>query len=289
MPTTQRRRSCIVLNNQMAVHIDESAARTASALAARFVFQADPSRRMSAVRIALSESSGTLPVFFVIGRRSEDIVAEGILREVRFSEELSQHDRRTLRADISKSDRSLYGRSFLVVTDVMRRDGERYAPIPMSAFRKASDGLPIRPGSWIASVCRLPTKRVLKKRISSDPAEDESFDGLEGQERTHMVRHRRREKALRDAKIRTLLHAGKLLRCEVKGCGFAFERTYGALGALYAHVHHLLPLGERASPSATPLSELAIVCANCHAMIHRHGDCLSLAEIARAIRTSTGR
>jgi len=100
----------------------------------------------------------------------------------------------------------------------------------------------------------------------------EDLAGLEGEARKHFVVHRAREQRLRVAKIREALarDAGQL-RCEVPRCGFDFAETYGRLGRAFAHVHHLKPLGARGSPSATRLSELAIVCANCHAMIHRGG------------------
>lgn len=89
-----------------------------------------------------------------------------------------------------------------------------------------------------------------------------------------MRRHRLRESALRDKKIQSVLSAsGGRLRCEVPGCGFDYFEVYGELGREFAHVHHKNPLGDRSAPSETKLSELAIVCANCHAMIHRRGQC----------------
>jgi predicted HNH restriction endonuclease len=69
------------------------------------------------------------------------------------------------------------------------------------------------------------------------------------------------------------------LKCEVPGCGFDFEAVYGELGRDYAQVHHLKPLGDRTTPSETKLNDLAIVCANCHAMIHRGGKCRPLDKL----------
>ena len=53
------------------------------------------------------------------------------------------------------------------------------------------------------------------------------------------------------------------------GCGFDFHEVYGEVGREFAHVHHLEPLGERDDATVTSLADLAIVCANCYAMIHR--------------------
>jgi 5-methylcytosine-specific restriction protein A len=71
--------------------------------------------------------------------------------------------------------------------------------------------------------------------------------------------HRRREWKLREAKIAEAL---KL---------FDFERTYGTLGRGYAQVHHLRRLADRGEDTTTALADLAVVCANCHVMIHRGG------------------
>jgi hypothetical protein len=105
--------------------------------------------------------------------------------------------------------------------------------------------------------------------------------GLEGALRRRLARHRKREKRLRAFKIREHLAQGKRLACEVPGCGFDFEETYGELGKNYAHVHHLKPLGSRGGDEVTRLEDLAVVCANCHAMIHRGRECRPLAGLVR--------
>ncbi|MCZ2290606.1 MAG: HNH endonuclease [Burkholderiales bacterium] len=88
-----------------------------------------------------------------------------------------------------------------------------------------------------------------------------------------MTAHRKREWELRSAKIADTLRRHGRIVCEVPGCGFDFARVYGELGAGYAHVHHLHPLAQSDKPRATRLADLAVVCANCHAMIHRNGAC----------------
>jgi predicted HNH restriction endonuclease len=106
---------------------------------------------------------------------------------------------------------------------------------------------------------------------------DTELAAMEGAERMALVRHRQREQSLRDGKIAEARkrRTGKL-KCEVPGCGFDFEVVYGELGRDYAQVHHLKPLGDRTKPSQTKLDDLAIVCANCHAIIHRGGKCRPL-------------
>ena len=112
------------------------------------------------------------------------------------------------------------------------------------------------------------TEGALPPEESNDIAEF-----VEGEIWEAIVQHRRREQRLRSAKIADVLRTSPngRLRCEVPRCGFDFEAVYGSTGAGYAHVHHLKPLASRTAPERTRLADLAVVCANCHAMIHRFG------------------
>ena len=106
-------------------------------------------------------------------------------------------------------------------------------------------------------------------------------EALEGGGYKSYRQHRKRENKLRKAKISDCLARGSNLKCEVKGCGFDFQLVYGEVGQNYAHVHHLKPLGDRKSAETTKLEDLAIVCANCHAMIHRGKQCRPLAGLIK--------
>jgi len=132
--------------------------------------------------------------------------------------------------------------------------------------------------------------RFVHSRTSSgsvEPAYAEDIDtdahAIEGRRESRMTVQARRDRNLREQKIRQaqLLGGGRLI-CEVPGCGFDFEAVYGKLGKGFAHVHHRkqLKTGERDS---TP-RDLAIVCANCHAMIHRRGGCRELDDLIRRER-----
>jgi predicted HNH restriction endonuclease len=107
---------------------------------------------------------------------------------------------------------------------------------------------------------------------------------VEGQQRKYLVTHRRREGKLREAKIRATLDAARgRLVCEVPGCLFDFYKRYGDIGYGYAQVHHKRPLGQtRSRGRKTTLEDLAVVCANCHAMIHKGGGCLPIQSLLRS-------
>lgn len=105
---------------------------------------------------------------------------------------------------------------------------------------------------------------------------------FEGWKLPAFVFHRRREAMARREKIRDVINRTGKLVCEVPKCGFDFEARYGKLGKGYAQVHHLDPLSK--SPKGgkvTKLSDLAIVCANCHIMIYIGGECRPLKDLSR--------
>jgi hypothetical protein len=106
---------------------------------------------------------------------------------------------------------------------------------------------------------------------SAVTVEAAELSGLEGEIRYRMVRHRRREQRLREAAIEKAIVDRGSLACEVPRCGFDFFLRYGKIGKRYAQVHHVNKLADRTHPSETKLSDLRVVCANCHVMIHIGG------------------
>lgn len=70
-------------------------------------------------------------------------------------------------------------------------------------------------------------------------------------------------------------------------CGFNFSLTYGDWGKEYIEVHHLILLGnsEIKERKTNPRTDLIVLCANCHRMIHRRkGITLTLEELKQKIR-----
>jgi 5-methylcytosine-specific restriction protein A len=103
---------------------------------------------------------------------------------------------------------------------------------------------------------------ALVAEVSADP----DLGGFEGT--VVLASHLRRERdpRLRREKIRRALRDGSGLGCEA--CGFDFESVYGDLGQGYIEVHHVVPL-HVSGATRTKLPDLALVCSNCHRMIHR--------------------
>ncbi|MFC4891997.1 MrcB family domain-containing protein [Pseudofrancisella aestuarii] len=63
----------------------------------------------------------------------------------------------------------------------------------------------------------------------------------------------------------------KLKGYTCEACGFNFEKCYGDIGKGFIEAHHLTPLsslkGERVA--LDPVNDFAVLCSNCHKMIHR--------------------
>lgn len=66
------------------------------------------------------------------------------------------------------------------------------------------------------------------------------------------------------------------LACEV--CGFDYEERYGSLGDDFIECHHATAL-EDGEERQTALDDLALLCANCHRMIHRTSPMFSPAQL----------
>lgn len=63
-----------------------------------------------------------------------------------------------------------------------------------------------------------------------------------------------------------------------EACGFEFEKTYGEIGKGYIECHHLIPLSNFKVNKETKLEGLALLCSNCHRMIHRDTNANSIAK-----------
>lgn len=73
-------------------------------------------------------------------------------------------------------------------------------------------------------------------------------------------------------------------RCSV--CGFDFETVYGELGSGFIHVHHLKALSEIGQEyEIDPVADLRPICPNCHAMIHRDIEMMTIEQLREVIQS----
>src|SRR5439155_27256990 len=97
--------------------------------------------------------------------------------------------------------------------------------------------------------------------------DDDEMEAPEGAVLTRVHKVRERSKAIVDRKKKQVLRLTGRLSCEV--CEFDFARVYGELGVGFAECHHTMPLSDLRPRQRTSLADLAVVCSNCHRMIHR--------------------
>ena len=96
--------------------------------------------------------------------------------------------------------------------------------------------------------------------------------------------HRRKERsrvAVDKKKARALRETGKLA-CEA--CGFDFRGFYGDSGRDIIECHHIKPLAEVAAERTIRLSDLALVCANCHRVLHKVRPWMSVIQLQGRLR-----
>ncbi len=85
------------------------------------------------------------------------------------------------------------------------------------------------------------------------------------------------------AKRQRLLQTGSL-NCDV--CGFDFANTYGKIGVGYIEAHHIMPISQLSKNTETKIEDIALVCANCHRMLHGQSEGLSLAKLKKCVKRS---
>jgi hypothetical protein len=109
------------------------------------------------------------------------------------------------------------------------------------------------------------------------PDTDISDGGVEGARKwvSHFARERNR--TIVETKKRDVLKRTGTLACEV--CTFDFAQFYGVVGERFCEVHHRIPLAEADKPVETKLEDLAVVCSNCHRMLHRASPFVSVEQL----------
>jgi 5-methylcytosine-specific restriction protein A len=84
------------------------------------------------------------------------------------------------------------------------------------------------------------------------------------------------------ARKKCVEHYGTI--CSV--CSFDFQKKYGKLGEGFIHVHHEVPISEiGVNYEIDPIKDLKPVCPNCHSMLHRGEQTLTINELKLIIQS----
>lgn len=116
--------------------------------------------------------------------------------------------------------------------------------------------------------------------------EDDLTEATEGQLLTRMHRYRERNAAIVKRKKASYFKQHGHLCCEA--CGFDFQATYGERGDGFIECHHTKPVSELAAGETTKLTDLVLLCANCHRMVHGARPWWAVEELRQAIRKTRG-
>ncbi|WP_053375555.1 HNH endonuclease [Paenibacillus sp. FJAT-27812] len=129
----------------------------------------------------------------------------------------------------------------------------------------------------------VPKRDVLEQYIMSDSAyeilDDEDELHKEGLRKSSVVNKYERNPKIKKAAI--LYHGVTCM-----GCKFNFEEFYGDHGKGFIEIHHINPLSSvQKEHYVDPKEDIAVLCANCHRMIHRRrSDMLSLDELIAMVQ-----
>lgn len=109
-----------------------------------------------------------------------------------------------------------------------------------------------------------------------DEEEIKSLKDLTGREyeegHKRLVQHSRLETVRNPALVQDAKRAFKKKhgRYFCEACEFDFEAEYGKRGKDYIEAHHREPISELQEKVILRIEDLAMVCSNCHRMLHRH-------------------
>ena len=116
--------------------------------------------------------------------------------------------------------------------------------------------------------------------------DDVEFEASEGRIMTRVHISRERNSTLVKKKKAVALRQHGCLACEV--CGFDFLQTYGERGREFIECHHTLPISSLGEHGKTSLKDLALVCSNCHRMIHARRPWWSIDDAKAALNGANG-
>ena len=124
---------------------------------------------------------------------------------------------------------------------------------------------------------------VVEKLYSIPNEEDDTLHTVkEGKVIYKLHKLRERDSKINKKKKEVYFKKHGKLNCEV--CDFDFYKVYGDIGKGFMEAHHRIPLSELDGESKTELKDLALVCSNCHRMLHREIDTLSIEELKNKIK-----
>lgn len=120
---------------------------------------------------------------------------------------------------------------------------------------------------------------IRSKEESPNTIEEQEYSEGKQYYKQHVMRERN-PKLIKEAKALFIRKHGGLY-CEV--CGFDFAEHYGDRGKDFIEGHHTKYVSELAPDEKTKPADIAMLCPNCHRMIHREPR-ISLEDLKASYR-----
>jgi 5-methylcytosine-specific restriction endonuclease McrA len=158
---------------------------------------------------------------------------------------------------------------------ILFKTDEEYIKCPYLNIAKGSNQVNIR--SPLQEISKIPGY-VRVVGFGGTDIDIPDAIGIEGESRLRIHLSKERDRDLIKKKKQGALN----LDCEI--CGFSFARTYGNGAGEYCEAHHLFLIGDLTEATETKLSDLAILCANCHRVVHRRYPPYSRDEVRNMLK-----
>ena len=110
---------------------------------------------------------------------------------------------------------------------------------------------------------------------------DEEDEAPEG--KVLFRQHKSRERSVSLVRKRKALAMQRHGRLECEVCSFIFVDRYGSLGEGFIEAHHTIPLSSLRPGQRTKVKDIALVCSNCHRMLHRGGESLTVRQLQQIV------
>lgn len=159
------------------------------------------------------------------------------------------------------------------------------ASVNSSAIRTAADRV-IRLQQKAFGMTNVGSVTVLTEAEALPPTEFEEVVGIEGKllTRIHTYKERDPKLAAMAKKHYKKENGGKLI---CSACKMDPVALYGPKGERCIEAHHKTPIEELQPDSVTKVSDLEMVCASCHRVIHSQKPCLTVDQVL-AMQPSSG-
>lgn len=136
----------------------------------------------------------------------------------------------------------------------------------------------------LAEVARFIRHGITEHRADEDlagPDEPGIEEAEEGKVATRIHRYRERDRRLVEAaKTRAMTQHGRLV---CAACSFDFSKRYGEVGVNIIDVHHEKPVHTMKPGEKTKVTDLVLLCSNCHRIVHSKRKWLSVEKVKEAL------